>query len=43
MRVHRMPPGPDRARLRSRSYPGMMDAAASQWGGAALAQIGRAA
>jgi len=32
-RVHRMPPGPERARLRSRSYPGMMAAAAVQWGG----------
>ncbi|TDE34158.1 hypothetical protein [Antarcticimicrobium sediminis] len=31
-RVHRMPPGPDRARLRSRSFPGMMSAAADQWG-----------
>ncbi|WP_420023724.1 hypothetical protein ACN9JG_06085 [Cereibacter azotoformans] len=31
--VHRMPPGPDRARLRSRSFPGMMAAAAEQWGG----------
>jgi len=31
-----MPPGPDRARLRSRSYPGMMAAAAAQWGGYAL-------
>ncbi|MBO9453238.1 hypothetical protein J7426_23455 [Tropicibacter sp. R16_0] len=30
-RVHRMPPGPERARLRSRSFPGMMDAAAAQW------------
>jgi len=35
-RVHRMPPGPERARLRSRSYPGMMEAAALQWGGYAL-------
>lgn len=35
-RVHRMPPGPERARLRSRSYPGMMNAAADQWGGWAL-------
>lgn len=35
-RVHRMPPGPERARLRSRSYPGMMEAAADQWGGWAL-------
>ncbi|MEN9060038.1 hypothetical protein [Ponticoccus litoralis] len=37
-RVHRMPPGPERARLRSRSFPGMMTAAAQQWGGYALAQ-----
>lgn len=35
-RVHRMPPGPDRARLRSRSFPGMMNAAADQWGGYAM-------
>ena len=32
-RVHRMSPGPERARLRSRSYPGMMRAAAAQWAG----------
>ncbi|MFY0620867.1 MAG: hypothetical protein JXQ89_04145 [Pelagimonas sp.] len=31
-RIHRMPPGPERARLRSRSFPGMMQAAAAQWG-----------
>lgn len=31
-KVHRMPPGPERARLRSRSFPGMMRAAAEQWG-----------
>lgn len=31
-RIHRMSPGPDRARLRSRSFPGMMEAAAAQWG-----------
>lgn len=31
--IHRMPPGPDRARLRSRSFPGMMAAAALQWAG----------
>lgn len=30
-RVHRMPPGPERARLRSRSFPGMMAVAAEQW------------
>lgn len=29
--VHRAPPGPDRARLRSRSFAGMMQAAARQW------------
>lgn len=32
-RVHRMSPSPERARLRSRSYPGMMAAAAEQWAG----------
>lgn len=31
-RVHRMPPGPDRGKERSRSFPGMADAAAAQWG-----------
>lgn len=35
-KVARMPPGPERARLRSRSFPGMMAAAAEQWGGYAL-------
>ena len=30
--VHRMPPGPDRAKLRSRTYPGMARAMADQWG-----------
>jgi hypothetical protein len=35
-RVHRMTPGPERTRLRSRSFPGMMQAAAEQWGGFAL-------
>lgn len=30
--IHRMPPGPNRARLRSRSFPGMAAAAADQWG-----------
>lgn len=34
-RVHRMSPGPERARLRSRSFAGMMAACADQWGGAA--------
>jgi len=31
--VHRMPPGPERQRLRSRSFPGTMNAAARQWAG----------
>lgn len=38
-RVHRMPPGPERARLRSRSFPKMMQAAAAQWGGWAEARV----
>lgn len=31
--VHRLAPGPDRARERSRFFPGVADAMASQWGG----------
>jgi len=38
-RVHRMPPGPERARLRSQSYPGMLAAAAHQWGNAARSAL----
>jgi hypothetical protein len=38
-RVHRMPPGPERARLRARSWPGMCAAAAEQWGEAALMAV----
>ena len=38
-KVHRMSPGPDRARLRSRSYPGMMEAAANQWGSYAMSEV----
>jgi len=34
-KVHRMPPGPERARLRSRSFPLMLEAAAMQWAGPA--------
>ena len=30
-RVHRMPPGPDRAKERSRTYQGIADAMARQW------------
>lgn len=32
-RVHRMPPGPDRERERSRTYQGIAAAMADQWGG----------
>lgn len=35
--VHRAPRGPDRARFRARSFPGMAAAAAAQWGAHALA------
>lgn len=34
--IHRMPPGPDRARLRSETFPGIAEAAADQWGAALL-------
>lgn len=37
--VHRMSPSADRARLRARSYPGMMTAAAAQWGEAAMQEV----
>ena len=37
-RVHRMPPGPERWRERSRTYPGIADAMAEQWGGAYFAE-----
>jgi len=29
--IHRTPPGPDRWRIRSRTFPGMADACADQW------------
>ena len=32
-RIHKMPPGPDRWKNRSRTYQGIADAMASQWGG----------
>lgn len=35
-RVHRMPPGPDRWKERSRTYQGVADAMASQWGSGRL-------
>lgn len=31
-RVHRMPPGPDRWKMRSKTYSGIADAFADQWG-----------
>jgi hypothetical protein len=31
-RVHRMPPGPDRWKERSRTYGGVAEAMAAQWG-----------
>lgn len=38
-RVHRMPPGPDRWRERSRFFPGIAEAMADQWGGYALEAV----
>jgi hypothetical protein len=32
-RIHYTPPGPDRAKIRSRFYPGVAEAMALQWGG----------
>ena len=31
-RIHKMPPGPDRSKERSRTYPGIAAAMAEQWG-----------
>lgn len=41
-RIHRMPPSPDRAKLRSKTYQGIADAMADQWG-AFLTEYRRAA
>lgn len=41
--VHRAPPGPDRARVRSQTFPGIAEAMADQWGRAALQTIGKGA
>ena len=35
-RIHHMSPGPDRAKERSRFFPGIAEAMADQWGGYAL-------
>lgn len=32
-RIHRMPPGPDRAKMRSKTYSGIAKAMANAWGG----------
>lgn len=42
-RVHRMPPGPDRWRERSRFFTGIADAMADQWGGLPAADFMEAA
>ncbi|MES2295260.1 MAG: hypothetical protein V4527_18330 [Pseudomonadota bacterium] len=42
-RVHREPPGPDRARKRSETFPGLAEALADQWGGDASDLVMRAA
>ena len=41
--VHRASPGPDRWKIRSKTFPAIANACADQWGGYALAEIGRAA
>jgi len=33
-RIHKLPPSPDRWKLRSKTYQGIADAMADQWGGA---------
>lgn len=38
-RVHREPPGPNRQANRSRTFPGVADAIADQWGGYVLARL----
>jgi site-specific DNA-cytosine methylase len=38
-RVHLMPPGPDRWKERSRTYQGIADAMAQQWGAATLPPV----
>jgi site-specific DNA-cytosine methylase len=38
-RIHRMAPGPDRAKERSRTYAGIAQAMAKQWGGNILARV----
>lgn len=42
-KIHRAPPGPDRWKIRSQTFDGIANAAALQWGGHAIAQMGEAA
>nr|WP_246710983.1 hypothetical protein [Mesorhizobium sp. RMAD-H1] len=42
-RVHRMPPGPDRAKERSRFFPSIAEAMADQWGAYAASALREAA
>lgn len=39
--VHRAPPGPDRAKIRSQTFPGIAAAMAQQWGKAASDYVAR--
>lgn len=41
-RIHKMAPGPERARERSKTYDGIARAMASQWGGDLVARAGHA-
>ena len=38
-RVWRMPPGPERAKLRSKTYPGIARAMAEQWAGSPREEV----
>lgn len=42
-RLHRLPPSPDRWKLRSKTYQGIADAMADQWGAFLLAKMEQAA
>ncbi len=40
-RLHRLPPGPERAKLRSKTFPGIAKAMAEQWGWSAKLNLAR--
>lgn len=42
-KIHRAPPGADRWKIRSQTFPGIADAAALQWGGHSVEMMGVAA